>query len=184
MTVAGSLRGGDSGGAGRVHVGGRQLGRGSDGYGFAQAGAWGGIQVSGAGSVDLEHACCYAETGLTAFTSGSVQVIDSVFSSMSSGGVQVIWSGQAEVEGNSVIGSGSAPAYSIWENSLDLSQLDGEHATGGIPGLSLRPGPALAASVTLQPEALTWMLQQVTVPQGETLTIAPGRWSGSSERGG
>ena len=82
---------------------------GATGSGSPAAGDWGGIEVSGAGALDIGHAHIeYPATGVQGTTTGQVRLTDDVLSSLSAGGVFVS-AGTVTVEGNDVVGSGSEP---------------------------------------------------------------------------
>ena len=122
---------------------------GATGSGSPAAGDWGGIEVSGAGALDIGHAHIeYPATGVQGTTTGQVRLTDDVLSSLSAGGVFVS-AGTVTVEGNDVVGSGSEPDW-VSSPSLDFGLLGGNSATGGIPGFYLT-GTVLASS-TWAPE--------------------------------
>ena len=153
---------------------------GSTGLGSPAAGDWGGIEVSGAGSVDAEHAGVeYAYSGVWGSTTGAVKLVDDSFSSLSHGGVDV-GAGDVTAEDNSVTGGGSFPAYWVDSPSLDLGQVGGNSASGGIPGFYL--AGTVSTSSTWQAEQAAWLIGTgcdgangtIDVPAGVTVTIAAG----------
>jgi len=146
---------------------------GKTGTGTPAASDWGGIEVSGAGSLDLEHAkLSYAGTGVWGSTSGSVQLVDDDLSALGDGGVRVT-TGDATVEDNDVVGSGTSPAYWVSSDALDFGQLWGNSASGGNPGFFL--AGTVGGSSTWQPEQAPWLVQcGLYIPAAVTVTVAAG----------
>ena len=149
---------------------------GDTGNGSPVAGDWGGITVSGSGSVDLTSTDLdYATTGLSAYTSGNVTVTNSHWAEFVSSGIYVI-AGSASIQGNTVTDSGDRAAYGVDSGNLDLSLLSGNSATGGVPDFFLA---GTATSGTWKSEPAAWLLGgeecgALDIPVGVTVNIQAG----------
>ncbi len=167
---------------------------GTTGSGSPHAGDWRGIATLGEhGSIDLEHASLsYAQTAVQAYAygEGSAVVKNNTFSSQSSGAAWINGAASPALQGNSSTDSGEGqPAFMVSSSSLDADLLGANSATGnGIPVVKL--GGVLGKSSTLPAEPAAWALgwvnggrEELEVPEGKTLTVAPGAVF-KSEQGG
>ncbi len=120
------------------------------------AGDWDGIDVSGAGSVAMTYSVVdYATTGLLGETSGSVSVVNGKWAQFTTGGVYVT-AGTIAVQSSTVLNSGTAPAFAVHSENLDLNQLTGNSATGGVPAFLV--SGSVSTSSTWHSEGASWLL--------------------------
>ncbi len=141
------------------------------------AGDWDGIDVSGAGSVAMTYSVVdYATTGLLGETSGSVSVVTK-WAQFTTGGVYVT-AGTIAVQSSTVLNSGTAPAFAVHSENLDLNQLTGNSATGGVPAFLV--SGSVSTSSTWHSEGASWLLGPagcgvgLTIPSGVTVTVEAG----------
>ena len=98
---------------------------GDTGTGTPAAGDWGGIELSGAGSVDLAYTDLeYAIQGLFGSTTGSLSMVGDQWANFVTGGLQAS-AGEVTVENSTVNDAGSAPAFWVYSSSLDFDHLTG-----------------------------------------------------------
>ncbi|MBA3809026.1 MAG: hypothetical protein H0X28_11665 [Solirubrobacterales bacterium] len=151
---------------------------GTTGTGKPAAGDWQGVVVSGAGSVAMTSSVVkYAATGLEGTTSGSVSVIDGQWGEFSYGGLAVS-AGAVTVRGSTVLDSGNRPAFSVFSENLNLDQLTGNSATGGLPAFFV--SGTVSTSSTWHSEGAPGLLGPpgcgagLTVASGVTVTVEAG----------
>jgi hypothetical protein len=162
---------------------------GATGVGSPAAGDWGGIAVSGVGSVDLEYATiAYAQTALSSSSADTGQpptgpVVlnhDTVRSSLYCSTVDAP---APTVTDNSFVDTPSYPyqtggcALEVGSPSLDLGRLGNNSASGTAAGPSvLLLTGTVGVSSTLPAEPMPWgiSIYQLDVPAGVTATIGPG----------
>ena len=153
------------------------------GSGKPAAGDWGGIYAGTPGSVDVEHAnVSYAFDGVQTYSTGATVLKNDSFSSSQYAAATVDGTSPT-LEGNSSKDAG-AVAFSVWSEALNMNLLGGNSATGGtLPVVQL--DGQLGPNSTLPAEPAAWEVgvfeapqtQQfaaLEVPEGKTLTIAPG----------
>ncbi len=153
---------------------------GTTGSGTPAAGDWWGMYSQGSGaSIDLEHAkVSFAQTGVLAYGEGGAVVKNDAFVSQSSGAVVISGVPSPTLLDNSSVDSGG-PAFGVRSGSLDAGLLGGNSATGGGSGVVAIAG-TIGTSSTLPAEPAPWevgsrtFLEPLKVPEGQTLTIAPG----------
>jgi hypothetical protein len=151
---------------------------GTTGTGKPAAGDWQGIVVSGAGSVAMtDSAVSYAQTGLAGQTSGSVSVAGGQWAQFSAGGLSVS-AGTIAVNDSTVLNSGAEPAFAVFSENLNLDQLTGNSATGGLPAFFV--SGTVSTSSTLHSEGAPWLLGPpgcgagLTIASGVTATVEAG----------
>ena len=147
------------------------------GSGSPAAGDWGGIEVSGAGSVDFDHTQVeYATEGLSGTTTGSVTVTNGQWDQFTQGGLMVS-AGPVTVENTAVLNDGYFPAFWVGSNELNLDTLGGNSASGGVPSFFVTG--TVSATSTWQAEPASWLLSGcgnpgLTISAGVTVTVAVG----------
>ena len=151
---------------------------GNTGNGEPKAYDWDGIVTDGGGSIELEHAnLSYARDGVEAWGSGATVVKDDAFAFSASQAVEVR-GGTPTVEDNSSTNVGDR-AFVIISGAINASLLGGNTASGTGSNVVDLVG-TVSVSSTLSAGGAAWMIglpQQpgaLVIPEGVTLTIAPG----------
>jgi hypothetical protein len=141
-----------------------------------QPGDWSGISVSGAGSVNLQH----ATVGYAGFTSQSSKAMTLVSDKFvdSNGGAVYLDDGQSDkVENNSVVNPGGV-AYAEQGPAVNFGLLSGNTASGTGARVFVVAGTAVSSTWVAQP--IPWSLGDgcgpcgLDVPAGVTVTANPG----------
>ena len=153
---------------------------GTTGSGSPAAGDWQGISISGAGSVDLEHAhVSYAVAGVGTASlneeNTGTQVIEyDTFASVG-GAVELSIDGPAAtVEDNTASAVTGSSAYAVSSDNLNFGLINGNSATSTTTGAQFYVGGTVGSSSTMVNQAIPWVAYVLDVPVGETLTVAAG----------
>ena len=153
---------------------------GTTGSGTPEAGDWDGISANASGSVDIEHAdISYARIGVTNERAGAgaegVAVLKNDTFTSEEYGAAILEGPVPTLLDNSAINSGAeAPAFRVESESLNANLLGGNSATGEDSQVVQLSG-TLGTSSTLTAEPAAWgTSNELDVPAGRMLTIAPG----------
>jgi hypothetical protein len=141
-----------------------------------QPGDWSGISVSGAGSVNLQHATV-SYAGLSSQSSKATTLVSDKFVD-SNGGAVYLDDGQSDtIESNSVVNPGGV-AYVEQGPAVNFGLLSGNTASG--TGTRVFVVAGTAVSSTWAAQSVPWSLGDgcgpcgLDVPAGVTLTVNPG----------
>ncbi len=89
-----------------------------------------------------------------------------------------VTAGTIAVQSSSVPELGTAPAFAVHSENLDLNQLTGNSATGGVPAFLV--SGSVSTSSTWHSEGASWLLGPagcgvgLTIPSGVTVTVEAG----------
>ena len=148
---------------------------GDTGTGTPAAGDWGGIELSGAGSVDLAYTDLeYAIQGLFGSTTGSLSMVGDQWANFVTGGLQAS-AGEVTVENSTVNDAGSAPAFWVYSSSLDFDHLTGNSRTGGsVPGFFV--AGTVSTSSDWQDQPAPWVIGVLCSGTGLTMHVGSHRY--------
>jgi hypothetical protein len=160
---------------------------GATGSGDPEPGDWAGIFATGEdASIDVEHAkISYAGTGIWAVDESTPVLKNNTFNAQLFGAAAITHTATPTLIGNTSTNAGSGPAFSVSSSFLDAGRLGENSATGGARPVVQLAG-TVATSSTLPAQAAAWQLGKIEqpagsgppwkllVPEGKTLTIAPG----------